>query len=450
MAKTKTTFVCAACGQVENKWTGRCTACGEWNTFAEKTMSPSTQSASSAFFKGSGTLTNLSDVQVEDSQRYPSGFKEVDQVLGGGIVPGAAMLFSGEPGIGKSTLLLQICEKFCTQGKILYVSGEESPSQIKLRANRLGIDSDIQLYTGTDLDAILHTIKQATPQLLVIDSVQTLYSGEAGMIPGTVNQVRRCAHEVIGLCKEHNIACFMVTHVTKDGNIAGPKAIEHLVDTVLYFEQGDQEIRILRAIKNRFGAVDELGLFVMEEQGLKELTEKDQEHFFHRETPAGSAIACAYEGSRVFFHEIQALTVPAKSGMSRVYSERIEASRALRIAAVLEKHVGLRFSDQDVYVNVSGGIRLNETGVDLPLALALYSARTGVALPALVSAGEVALSGEIRSALQVAKRIRSAKDLGFQIFAGPGADETIGMQILPGRHLKDMIADIMDLSKTVQ
>ena len=443
MAKAKTTYICSACGHTESKWSGQCSSCGEWNTFEEKTVSASGASASSAFFKGSGALTTLAAVKAEDSHRYDSGFKEVNQVLGGGIVPGAAMLFSGEPGIGKSTLLLQICQRFGSQGKILYVSGEESPGQIKLRANRLGIDAAIALYTGTDLDAILQTIKKEAPQLLIVDSAQTLYSGEAGLIPGTVNQVRRCAHEVIGLCKEMNIACFMVAHVTKDGGIAGPKAIEHLVDTVLYFEQGDHEVRILRAIKNRFGAVDELGLFIMEEQGLKELTEKEQAQFFHRHVPAGAAIACAYEGSRVFFHEIQALTVPAKSGMSRVYSERIDAGRALRIAAVLEKHVGLKFSDQDVYVNVSGGIRLREPGIDLPLALALYSARTNIAFPSVVSAGEIALSGEIRPALHMGKRIKSAKDLGFGIFSGTGIEEIQGIKVLAATQLKDVIARVL-------
>ena len=443
MAKVKTTYTCSACGHTESKWSGQCSSCGEWNTFEKKTVSASGTSASSAFFKGSGVLTTLADVKAEDSHRYDSGFKEVNQVLGGGIVPGAAMLFSGEPGIGKSTLLLQICQRFGRQGKILYVSGEESPGQIKLRANRLGIDAAIALYTGTDLDAILQAIKKEFPRLLIVDSAQTLYSGEAGMIPGTVNQVRRCAHEVIGLCKEMNIACFMVTHVTKDGSIAGPKAIEHLVDTVLYFEQGDHEVRILRAIKNRFGAVDELGLFIMGEQGLKELTEKEQAQFFHRNVSAGAVIACAYEGSRVFFHEIQALTVPAKSGMSRVYSERIDASRALRIAAVLEKHVGLKFSDQDVYVNVSGGIRLTEPGIDLPLALALYSARTNIAFPSVVSAGEIALSGEIRPALHMGKRIKSAQDLGFEIFSGTGIEKSQDIKVLAAAQLKDVIAQVL-------
>lgn len=418
MAKTKTVYICSACGRVEPRWSGKCPECGEWNTFAEK-LAEKSADASSAFFKGAGQLAPLHAIKTQEAKRYDSGFREINQTLGGGIVRGGAVLIGGEPGIGKSTLLLQLCHNFSKQGKALYVSGEESLGQIKMRADRLDIDSPVEVYAGTDLDAVLKTIENVRPALLVIDSAQTLYSPEAGLIPGTVNQVKRCCHEIIGVCKEHEIACFIVAHVTKDGSIAGPKAIEHLVDTVLYFEQGDNGVRLLRAVKNRFGAVDELGLFVMGEKGLFETDSKETLLFFNRSAVPGSAVACSYEGSRVFFHEIQALTVPSKGAASRVYSERIDSGRALRIAAVLEKYAGIRLSDQDVYINVSGGIKLNETGIDLPLALALYSARAGLALPAgLASAGEITLSGEVRPAMHMDKRIKTAEETGFKYFSG--------------------------------
>jgi DNA repair protein RadA/Sms len=420
MAKVRTLFICKNCGRQESKWSGRCPECGEWNSMAESVASKETDAASSAFFKGTGLLTPLSAIKTDSYRRYSSGLNEVDQVLGGGIVRGGTTLIGGEPGIGKSTLMLQLAHLFYSSdaGRVLYVSGEESPSQIKMRADRLNISGDIEIYSGTDLDAIIKTIHNVKPALLVIDSAQTLYSSEAGLVPGTINQIKRCCHEIIGLCKEHNIACFIIAHVTKDGTIAGPKAIEHLVDTVTYFEQGDGDLRLLRAVKNRFGAVDEIGFFTMRHDGLHEADLKNNALVFNRILPPGSAVAATYEGSRVFLHEIQALTVPAKGAAARIYSERIDAGRALRIAAVLERHVGLRFSDQDVYINVSGGIKLTETGIDLPLALALYSARLDMALPpGIASAGEIALSGNVRAASYHSKREKTAGDLGFTLLS---------------------------------
>jgi DNA repair protein RadA/Sms len=439
MAKTKTIFVCKECGHNENKWTGRCASCGEWNTLVEEITSKSVQAASSSFFKGKGELTPLSAIKTEGYKRFITGFAEADQVLGGGIVQGGATLIGGEPGIGKSTLMLQIANYFANskQGKVLYISGEESPAQIKMRADRLKVTGHIEIYSATDLDAVLKAITNIKPMLVIVDSAQTLYSNEAGMIPGTTAQIRRCCHELIGLCKDTGTACFIVAHVTKEGTIAGPKAIEHLVDTVTYFEQGDNDIRLLRAVKNRFGAVDELGLFTMHEDGLHEADLKSAVLNFKHELPAGSAVAASYEGSRVFLHEIQALTVTAKGGSARVYSERIDNARVQRVAAVLERHAGIRFSDQDIYVNVSGGIKLTETGIDLPLALALYSARLGQALPAgLASAGELALSGNVRDPSHKNRRAKTASDLGFN-FLAPVNSKTKGEQAI-GNILKDI------------
>ncbi len=420
MAKVKTVYQCSSCGHEVGKWSGRCSQCDEWNTLTEKAVVKS-QDASSALFKGAGHLSKLEAITADEAQRYDCGFKEINQVLGGGIVRGAAVLLGGEPGIGKSTLLLQMCQKFLQYGKVLYISGEESLSQIKMRANRLGIYDSIEVYSGTDLDSVLKVIKQVAPRMLIIDSVQTLYSPDAGLIPGTINQVKRCGHEIIGHCKEHDIACFLVAHVTKEGVISGPKAIEHLVDTVVYFEQGEGDVRLLRAVKNRFGAVDELGLFTMGDEGLVEIDAHQGLALFHHQNAIGTAIAASFEGSRVFFHEIQALTVPSKGAGSRIFSERIDTQRIARIAATLEKHAGVRFSDQDIYVNVSGGVKLREPGIDLPLALALYSARIDTSFnPSLklVSAGEMTLAGELRPVTHMTKRIKMAKEVNFTHFAG--------------------------------
>ncbi|MCL2520230.1 MAG: DNA repair protein RadA [Spirochaetaceae bacterium] len=429
MPKAKSVFICKECGHNQPQWTGRCSGCGEWNSLAEESVSKTAETASSSFFKGKGQLTPLAAIKTDNFRRYSSGFSEADQVLGGGIVQGGATLIGGEPGIGKSTLMLQVANHFANGkfGKVLYVSGEESPAQIKMRADRLKVSGHIEIYSATDLEAVLKAITNIKPALVIVDSAQTLYSNEAGLIPGTTSQIRRCCHELIGICKDYNTACFIVAHVTKEGAIAGPKAIEHLVDTVTYFEQGDNDLRLLRAVKNRFGAVDELGLFTMHEDGLHEANLKDAAISFKHELPAGSAIAASFEGSRVFLHEIQALTVTGKGGNARVYSERIDNARVQRIAAVLERHAGIRFSDQDIYVNVSGGIKLTETGVDLPLALALYSARLGLTLPVgLASAGELALSGNVREASHKTRRAKTAGDLGFTFLSPGRKDKTAG------------------------
>jgi DNA repair protein RadA/Sms len=410
-------YSCSACGRREPKWLGRCPECGEWNTFRETTVQESRKAAS----KDAHHLP-LSAVDPQDGQRVGSGLSELDRVLGGGIMKGSAILVGGEPGIGKSTLMLQALALSQAKGRALYISGEESAGQIKLRADRLGLAREgLELFCGSDLSQAMATLDAVKPSLIVADSIQTLHSEEAGQVPGTVNQMKYCAMELVDWAKERGAALFLVAHVTKDGFIAGPKALEHLVDTVLYFEQSDSDLRFLRATKNRFGSTDEIGLFIMGPEGLREVADPSELFLVRRQgpEPAGVCVAPVYEGSRIILVEIQALTVPAKSGFSRVYSDKIDAQRVSRIAAVLEKQTGLHFSDQDIYVNVAGGMRVSEVGVELALACALYSARTG-SLVAGGSAlcGELSLAGEVRPVSHMARRAKTCVSLGFNRVIG--------------------------------
>jgi DNA repair protein RadA/Sms len=349
---------------------------------------------------------------------------EADRVLGGGLMRGSATLLGGEPGIGKSTLLLQLCAKAGTKGRLLYVSGEESPAQIRMRAERLGaMREGLEVFCSSDMGRTRAALDALLPTLIVVDSIQTLHAEEAGSVSGTANQIKYCAQELSAWAKAHDAAAVLVAHVTKEGVIAGPKAAEHLVDAVLGFEQGEGDMRVLRASKNRFGSTEEIGLFRMGETGLEEVSDPTGLFLVRRESgvlPVGAAVACVHEGSRVLLVEIQALTVPAKAGLTRVYSERIEAGRVSRIAAILEKHTGMRFSDQDIYVNVAGGMRLLEPGIDLALACALFSARSDTSLPVdSALAGELSLAGELRPVRQMRRRAKAAAALGFGRVLGP-------------------------------
>ena len=375
-----------------------------------------------------------------------TGIEEIDRVLGGGLMKGGTVLVGGEPGIGKSTLMLQVAAGLETKGRILYVSGEESAGQIKMRADRLGIQrSTMEILCETDLGAILTALDAIKPVVVIVDSIQTLISADLGTVPGTVNQIKYGCHEIMSWARERGASVLLVAHVTKEGAIAGPKVIEHAVDAVLYFDQADSQLRILRAQKNRFGSIDEIGLFTMNSRGLAEL--KDPSSLFmverHGEIPPGVVVAPVYEGSRVLMVELQALVVPAKSGISRVFSDRIDPRRVSRMSAVLEKHQSLRFSDQDVYVNVAGGIRINEVGIDLPLALALHSARTSVPLPSTVSAaGEITLAGEVRPIHQVERRAKAAGDLGYSRFVGPPSTEATAATWISVRTLGEAIGKV--------
>jgi DNA repair protein RadA/Sms len=357
----------------------------------------------------------------------------------------SAILLGGEPGIGKSTLLLQAAAAAVTQGRILYISGEESAGQVRMRAGRLGLSenlSRIEICCTGRIEDITVILEAVRPALIMADSAQTLHSDEAGPAPGTVNQMKLCAYELISWVKEHDAALFLAAHVTKDGLISGPKTLEHMVDTVLYFEQGGTggaygECRFLRAVKNRFGSVDEIGIFTMGERGLETVADPSLLFLVRRDgpVPAGIATAAVLEGSRSLLVELQALTVPAKGSISRVFSGSIEANRVSRTAAALEKHLALRLSDQDLYVNVAGGIRITEVGVELALAAAIYSARTGIALPPLTAiAGELSLAGEILPVRRQAIREKTAAGLGFSFFTAVSLKDAVQGLFGAGDH----------------
>ncbi|HPL71651.1 MAG TPA: DNA repair protein RadA, partial [Rectinema sp.] len=431
MKKPSTIYRCSACGHEEPKWLGRCPECGQWNTMVEAKTTGRFEKDKTAF------PVPLESVDPALGARVSSGISELDRVLGGGFMRGSAVLLGGEPGIGKSTLLLQACSKLGAKGKALYISGEESAAQIRLRAERVGaLSKQIEVFCGNDMHACLSVMDSAHPLLTVVDSIQTVHSEEAGAVPGTPNQIKFCTQEFVEWAKSHDSIVILVAHVTKDGMIAGPKAAEHLVDAVISFEQAENALRVLRTSKNRFGSSDELGFFLMGEAGLSELQDPSGIFMVRREgqLPSGIAVAIVYEGSRILLAEVQALTIPSKSGIMRVYSDRIDPLRVSRIAAVLEKQTRLDFSSQEIYVNVAGGLRLTEPAVDLPLACALYSARSGQALPeGCALAGELSLAGEIRPVRSMDRRTKAAHQLGFVRIIGPKA-------VPAGEQLVDMRA----------
>jgi DNA repair protein RadA/Sms len=429
-------FKCSSCGHEEPKWLGRCPECGEWNTLNETPITGrGTAKASGSSARALPQSFPLSSVDPLEGSRIASGIGELDRVLGGGIMKRSAILVGGEPGIGKSTLLLQAAAAADTKGRILYISGEESAGQIRMRADRLGLmgagtkGEKIEIFCSGNLEEIQTILEASKPVLVIVDSAQTLLSADAGMVPGTINQMKYCSWELISWVKEHDAALFLVAHVTKDGVISGPKSLEHMVDTVLYFENsaaGEGDCRFLRATKNRFGSVDEIGIFTMGEKGLSMVEDPSLLFLVRREgeLPPGVATAAVLEGSRTLLVEIQALTVPAKGAMSRVFSDRIDSARVSRVAATIEKHLGLRLSDQDIYINVAGGIRIAEVGVELALACAIYSARTNLPLPAKTAiAGELSLAGEVRPLRRQPGRVKAARNLGFNSFLGPVSDE---------------------------
>jgi DNA repair protein RadA/Sms len=319
--------------------------------------------------------------------------------------------------------MLQLAAGVAAPARVLYISGEESPAQIRMRADRTGVSSGrIEVFAETELSVLLRTLETVKPVVVILDSIQTVYSEDIGSVPGTVNQIKLCTQELSGWAKSHGAALFLVGHVTKEGYIAGPKVVEHMVDTVLYFDSGNSAIRILHCAKNRFGTVDEIGIFEMGEQGLQQVDNPAALFLSKRsgEQPPGVAVAPVYEGSRILLLEIQSLVVPAKGGVSRVFSERIDSSRVSRMAAVLEKHLKVRFSDQDIYVNVGGGIRITEVGVDLPLCLSLYSARINQPLPSLTAmVGEISLAGEVHPVAHLERRLKAVQEMGFNRLVSP-------------------------------
>ena len=419
MKESSVRYVCRECGHVENKWNGRCPECGSWNSFDEEKTAPVQKGRIEPQPVMNASLQKLSDVPYEAAMRVSSGIEELDRVLGGGVMRPSSVLVGGEPGIGKSTIMLQMLSALSENGNVLYVSGEESPSQVKMRAERLGLLSDqISIFCDTRLETLLETIEKVSPCYIVIDSLQTLYSASIASPSGSPNQIKVCCMEISLLAKKLGDAVFFIGHVTKDGLIAGPKIVEHIVDTVLYFESAETGMRLLRASKNRFGSVDEIGLFTMDETGLHGV--KDPSSLFLSSRggnvlPAGIAFTSVVEGSRTFSVEIQALVVPARSGYQRIYSDRIDSARVSRVAAILQKHAGLNLSDQDIYVNVAGGMKLSEVSIELALALALYSSKEGISLRSSVAAfGELSLAGEVRPVSFSERRLKNLADMGFE------------------------------------
>ena len=423
-------YVCSECGHIEAKWTGRCPECGSWNTFSEEKVVPKQKGKAEPAPVIDESVRKLSEIPYEKAMRVSSGIDELDRVLGGGVMRPSSVLVGGEPGIGKSTIMEQMLSNLADAAEVLYVSGEESPSQVRLRADRLGLRSDrISVFCDTRLEALLDIIERIRPGYIVIDSLQTLYSASVASLAGSPNQVRACCMELSLLAKRIGSAIFFIGHVTKDGNIAGPKIVEHMVDTVLYFEGAESGMRLLRASKNRFGSVDEIGLFLMDEKGLRGVKDPTGVFLSSRtgdELPSGIAFTPVVEGSRIFVVEIQALVVPAKSSLQRIYSERIDSARVSRVAAILQRHAGLQLADQDIYVNVAGGMRLSEVSIELALALALYSSRQDIPIPrGVASFGELSLAGEVRPVAFHERRVKSLASMGYKrVIVADGRGET--------------------------
>ena len=410
MAKNKTVFVCNNCGYESPKWMGKCPACGEWNSFFEEKVITS-KSSNGKTNKERVKPIELSKIEGKETTRVSTGFDELDRVLGGGLVNGSLVLLGGEPGI-------QICNKIKTAGKVLYVSGEESAEQVKIRADRLNVKNDNLLFLSeTDIHIVEEEIEQIKPALVIIDSIQTMYSDEITSAPGSVSQVREITAKIMRMCKENGITTILIGHVTKDGNIAGPRVLEHMVDTVLYLE-GERyfSYRILRGVKNRFGSTNEIGMFEMQNEGLVEIDNPSSILISERnENPAGSVIVASIEGTRPLLVEFQALTTQSVYGLPRRTANGIDYNRLTLLIAVLEKKAGLTLGNQDVYLNVVGGLKVNEPAIDLGIILATASSFKNIPIPKdVVALGEVGLTGEVRAINLIEKRLKEAEKLGFK------------------------------------
>ncbi|MDO4454428.1 MAG: DNA repair protein RadA [Eubacteriales bacterium] len=414
----KTIYFCQNCGYESGKWMGQCPGCKEWNTFVEETVSK-TERASTRGRREEKSPVTLSDISLEDESRISSGMKELDRVLGGGIVRGSLVLVGGDPGIGKSTILLQVCKNLTDQKrKVLYISGEESLAQIKMRAKRIGeFGESLYLLCETNLDLIRKAIEKMRPEVVVIDSIQTMYQEDISSAPGSVSQVRESTSILMQIAKGMNITIFIVGHVTKEGVVAGPRVLEHMVDTVLYFE-GDRHAvyRILRGVKNRFGSTNEIGVFEMRTEGLAEVENPSEFMLNGRPDDAsGSVVACSMEGTRPILIEIQALICQSNLGIPRRTAAGTDYNRVNLLMAVLEKRAGIQLSSCDAYINIAGGIKMNEPAIDLGIILAIVSSyKDKVIDEKTIVFGEVGLSGEVRAISMAEQRIMEAKKLGFK------------------------------------
>ncbi|MBS6194363.1 MAG: DNA repair protein RadA [Clostridiales bacterium] len=451
MAKAKkTVFFCQECGYEALKWMGQCPACKQWNTFVEETVTsaPGKTSGGGGNRERLSEPVSLSQVEIDEEDRIHTGIKELDRVLGGGIVNGSMTLVGGDPGIGKSTLLLQVCRNLADQVQVLYISGEESLKQIKLRAQRIGAFSDrMLLLCETNLNKIRQVIEGKKPDVVVIDSIQTMYNEEVTSAPGSVSQVRESTAVLMQIAKGLGVSIFIVGHVTKDGNVAGPRVLEHMVDTVLYFE-GDRHAsyRILRGVKNRFGSTNEIGVFEMREEGLTEV-ENPSEFMLNGkpEGASGSVVACSMEGTRPILIEIQALVCASNFGIPRRTAAGTDFNRVNLLMAVLEKRLGMNLSSSDAYVNIAGGIRMNEPAIDLGILLAIVSSYRDIVIDDKVLVfGEVGLSGEVRAVSMAEQRVLEAKKLGFTTIILPAVcmksvKNITGVCLIPVETIRDAV-----------
>ena len=421
MAKAKgSVFFCGECGYESTKWLGKCPACGSWNTMLEQKKISSVPSINSLTY---AHAIPLADVTTTASGRVSSGIGELDRVLGGGIVPGSVTLLGGDPGIGKSTLLMQTAAELTKQGTVLYVTGEESASQLKLRAERLGVGGDMLILAENDLSAIESEVDRVKPAYVMIDSIQTMYSADCSGTNGSISQIREATSLITRMAKRTGAATFIVGHVTKDGAIAGPRILEHMVDTVLYFEGDRQDsFRLLRSVKNRFGSTDEIGVFEMRSTGMAEISDPSTLFITGTDLP-GCAVTCAMEGTRPMMVEVQALLSTSPFSNPRRMAAGLDNNRLVLLLAVLEKKAGLRFYDKDVYTNVVGGIRLDERACDLAVAMCIAGAGADIALPPRTAIlGELSLTGEVRPVNRLDKRIQECARLGFSHIVIPNSD----------------------------
>ena len=450
MAKTKTKFVCQNCGYTTAKWMGRCPECGTWDSLAEELETPASGPQQSFLMpKEAPKPKTLDKVMLTEVERLKTGINEFDRVLGGGLVPGSLVLLGGDPGIGKSTMLLDVGIRFSAGGiKVLYVSGEESEAQTAMRARRLGKPGTALLVmTATDLDAVLLQAKEVQPQILVIDSIQTMYDAETASTPGSISQVRECTMRIMRSAKDSGYTAFVVGHINKEGSIAGPKVLEHMVDCVLYFE-GDQSMsyRILRAAKNRFGSTNEIGVFEMEDSGLREVTNPSEMLLSGRPTNTpGTCVVGVMEGSRTVLAEVQALVTPSGYSGARRNANGIDYNRAMLLLAVLEKRAGFSLSSCDAYINVVGGLRLDEPATDLAVILAIASSYKDLPVGSdLAAVGEVGLSGEIRSVSHLNQRLSEIARLGFRRCIIPAhvrddVQKQNGLQTIPVKNIREAL-----------
>lgn len=456
MAKGKkvTVYFCQSCGYESAKWMGQCPGCREWNTFVEEAVEKKAAGKVKSSVGGNEELktSRISEIDMQSKERMETGFQELDRVLGGGIVPGSLVLVGGDPGIGKSTLLLQVCRNLAESMEVLYISGEESLQQIKMRAQRIGQFSDnLQLFCETSMERIEQVVERQKPQVVIIDSIQTVYSEDVSSAPGSVSQVRETTGRLMQIAKGKEITIFIVGHVTKEGVVAGPRVLEHMVDTVLYFE-GDRHAsyRILRGVKNRFGSTNEIGVFEMREAGLTEVVNPSE--FMLNGKPqgaSGSVVACSMEGTRPILVEIQALVCHSNFGIPRRTAAGTDLNRVNLLMAVLEKRAGMALSSCDAYVNIAGGIRMNEPAIDLGIVMALASSFQDKAIDEkIICFGEVGLSGEVRAVNMAQQRVTEAKKLGFDTCILPkvsvaGLTDTKGIRIIGAASIREAIGQII-------